>query len=242
MAPAGFETTADRLLGGRVALYQPRAGFRAAEDSVWLGAAVAPARTDADCLDLGCGAGAALFTAAHRLAGARFTGLDRDPRAVACARAGVAANGWGGRVEIVEGDAGALAAEWENRFDLVFSNPPFFPAGAVTSPGPGKADAYLETLPLSDWVKAMCFAAKPGAWLVLLHRAEALHRVLAAFDRRTGAVEVLPIRPRAGAAASRVLVRGRKGLKPGDLKLHYGLDLDSAAAGALADGAGLDWA
>ena len=48
----------DRLLGGRVRLKQPKAGYRAAIDPVLLAAAV-PTGADETVLDVGTGAGAA---------------------------------------------------------------------------------------------------------------------------------------------------------------------------------------
>jgi tRNA1(Val) A37 N6-methylase TrmN6 len=62
------ETREDRLLGGRVRLLQPLKGYRAATDPVLLAAAVA-ARPGQRVLDLGCGAGAAVFCLAARVPG-----------------------------------------------------------------------------------------------------------------------------------------------------------------------------
>ena len=33
----------------------------------------------------------------------------------------------------------------------------------TAAPGEGKTDAYIETLDLAGWIKAMAFAAKPRA-------------------------------------------------------------------------------
>ena len=57
--------TEDLLLGGRVRLKQPKAGFRAAIDPVILAAAI-PARPG-DLVELGCGTGAASLCFLKRL-------------------------------------------------------------------------------------------------------------------------------------------------------------------------------
>jgi tRNA1(Val) A37 N6-methylase TrmN6 len=64
----------------------------------------------------------------------------------------------------------------------------------------------------------------------VIHRAEKLPELLTALQGRLGAVEVLPVRPHAEAAAARVIVRARKGAR-GPFRLLPGLNLhDSAGA------------
>ena len=239
--------TEDFLLAGKVRLFQPARGFRAGTDSVLLAAALA-AETKGEILEMGCGAGAALLCAAHRLSSARFTGLEKDADMAALARRGVAANGRADVVEIVEGDAGALPPDWENRFDLVFSNPPYFEAGRASTPGPGKEDAYTESLSLEDWLGAMLYAARPRAPIILIHRAAELARIVTHLDRRAGEITILPVRPYPGAEARRILVRARKGLRRGNVRLLAGICLHGAKGGTLDEqaagilqGAHLDW-
>lgn len=210
--------TEDTVYQGRVKLVQAEAGFRAGFDSLLLAAAL-PELTGAAALELGCGSGGALLPAAFRLAGVSFTGVEQDAGMAALAREGAEANGFAGRVSIEMAEASAWVREQENRFDLVFANPPYFEPGTISAPGDGKAGAYLESLPLEDWIKAMLFAAKPRAPVVIVHRAAELARLLAQFDRQAGEIKVLPVASKADEPARRVLVRGRKGLKRGPLTL-----------------------
>lgn len=60
--------TQDAFLNGRVMALQPRDGYRAATDPVFLAASV-PARTGQNVLELGCGAGVASFVWGRALAG-----------------------------------------------------------------------------------------------------------------------------------------------------------------------------
>jgi len=247
-APAPDGATADIFLGGAVTVYQPRTGFRAGTDSVLLAAAL-DAGEMGHCLDLGAGAGGALLPAAWRLPKARFTGLERDPAMAGLARLGVAENGLAGRVEIVTGDAGDLPADWAGRFDLVFSNPPYFEPGAIARPGTGKAGAYLESLPLAAWLDAMLYGLRAKGTLVLVHRAAALAEIMAALNGRVGEIAVMPVHAHRGADAKRILVRARKGLRPGPVRLLSGIDLHDGPGGdrsalsraVSAEGKGLDW-
>jgi tRNA1(Val) A37 N6-methylase TrmN6 len=241
------ESTEDTVYQGRVRLVQPRAGFRAGFDSLALAAAL-PQLEKGEALELGCGCGGALLPAAFRVPGVSFTGVEQDAGVADMARAGAAANGFSGRVMIETAEASAFVQGQENRFDLVFANPPYFEPGKISEPGEGKAGAYIESLPLEGWVKAMLFAAKPRAPVVMIHRAAELARLLAQLDRQAGEITVLPIASKEGEAARRVLVRARKGLKRGPptllapLVTHTGEDgARTAAAQAIVEGCAIGW-
>ena len=103
--------------------------------------------------------------------------------------------------------------------DLVVTNPPFFEPGAVrASPDAGKARAHVfggETggAPLVGWIRACLALLRPGGRFALIHRPDALAAILAAAEKRLGALALLPVHPRAGAPAHRLLVSGVKGSK-----------------------------
>lgn len=241
--------TEDFLLGGKISIFQPEQGFRASSDSILLGAALAHFAGIETGLELGCGVGGALFPAAYYLPDTKLSAIEVEDRAVELARRGIQQNGWAGRIDVRQGHIQTLVPELENRFDLVFSNPPFFEANRTTPPGEGKMEAYLESLPLDGWLKAMLFAAKPKAHIVLIHRAAELARILNRLDKQGGQIKVLPIRPYPGGEASRVLVSARKGLRRGSVQLLAGLDLHVSKGGdltpraeAVMQGGPLDWA
>jgi tRNA1(Val) A37 N6-methylase TrmN6 len=237
-------TTDDRLLGGRVVFRQHKEGYRANADTLLIAAAV-EAGPGARLLEAGCGAGGALLAVASRAPGASFLGVERDPALAALARENAAANGWSGRIEIVAGDALQLGAV--GTFDGVFCNPPFDRPGEGRPPDPSRRGARIAEAPIEAWVKALADRLRGGAALTLIHRAAALGEILAALEGRLGGAEIFPIRPRAEAPASRVLVRARKGSRA-PLSLYRGLDLHdesgakfTPAADALFRGAALEW-
>jgi release factor glutamine methyltransferase len=77
-------------------------------------------------LDVGCGTGILALIAARRCG--RVAGIDIDPVAVECAR-GNALRNQVGNVEFGLGDT--YEGLSGRRFDLIFSNPPFYPAGPL---------------------------------------------------------------------------------------------------------------
>lgn len=239
-------TTQDTVYQGRVKLVQPLKGFRAGSDSLLLAAALQD-RDSGEALELGCGCGGALLPVAFRLPDIRLTGVEIDAQMAELAQAGVAANGFEDRVSVEAAEASDWVKTHENRFDLVFANPPYFEPGRISAPGEGKTQAYLESLDLTGWIKAMVFAAKPRAPIVMIHRAAELARILTGFDRQTGDITVLPVASKPGEEARRVLVRGRKGLKRGPVRLltplvtHLQDGTASPALEAIRRGEAIDW-
>ena len=85
-------TRDDAFLGGRLVLRQPARGYRAGADAVML-AAACPARAGERVLELGCGAGVALFCLGARVPGLDLTGLERQPGMAELARHNAEATG-----------------------------------------------------------------------------------------------------------------------------------------------------
>ena len=243
-----MEVTEDAFFSGKVTVFQPKTGFRAGTDSVLLAAAL-DADASGQALELGTGSGAALLMAAHRVPGMSFTAVEMDPAMATLARNGAEKNGFADRVHVLDRDVDALPRSWENRFDLVFSNPPFFAGGTIQAPGQGKTTAYLESVSLDDWLGGKLFTLRPKGSLVMIHRAADLSRILALLDHKVGEITVLPIHSYPGEDAKRILVRARKGLRPGPLRLADGLYLYESKGGArtpmmariAGEGAGLEW-
>lgn len=206
----------DAFLGGRLVVSQPRQGFRAGLDSVLLGAAVRPSARR--ILDLGAGAGTAALVALADLPEATATLVEIDPAMAAIATANLAANGMAARGRVLVTDVAArgsvrsaagLAAD---HYDAVIANPPFFDPGAGSAPSAARATArHMPPETLELWVKTAATHAAPGGEVIFVHAAASLPLLLPAFTARFGAVTVLPLTPREGEAASRILIRGTKG-------------------------------
>lgn len=203
--------TEDRLLGGRVRLLQPAAGYRAATDPVLLAAAV-PALPGESVLELGLGAGAASLCLAARVPGLGLTGIEIEAGYAALARVNAAAAGVA--LEVVEGDVTAMPAglrAW--RFDHVILNPPYHAQGPA-SPVPVRDRAHREGAGaagggLGPWLAAALKRARPRGRITLIHRAERLPEILRALSGPAGAIRVLPLIARAGRPAGRVIVTAR---------------------------------
>ena len=216
----------DAFLGGRLRLWQPVAGYRAATDPVLL-AAACPAQAGQSVLDLGCGAGAAALCLAVRLPGILLAGLEVQAGYAALARANAARNGIA--FEVHEGDVAAEPAALRRGFDQVIANPPYYAPGGTPAADGGRDTALREGLPLRTWTETARRRLHPGGWLTLFLGTDRLGTALAALDGRMGSVAVLPLAPRDGRAAVRVLIRARKGGRAG-LRLLAPMVLHAGAA------------
>lgn len=208
------EVTSDAFLGGRLAIAQPAKGFRAGLDSVLLGAAVTAA--SGHLLDLGAGVGTAALVALAGRPGLAATLVESDPALVALATDNLAANGFAARARVLALDLTApgrvrhAAGLAPDQYAAVIANPPYYAAG--TAPAADRAAArHMPARSLELWVKTAAAHAAPGGEIVFIDAAARLPALLAAFEARFGGITLLPLAPRAGEPAHRILLRAVKG-------------------------------
>lgn len=198
----------DKFLCGKLHLWQPLKGYRAATDPVLL-AAACPATSGQSVLDLGCGAGAAVLCLGRRVPGLSLAGLELQSGYADLARRNAERNGIG--VEVHEGDLARMPKALRRDFDHVIANPPYYPAGGTPSPLTARATAMQVETPLADWVTAASRRLRPGGWLTLICGTDGLPQVLGAMGTKLGSAAVLPLAAREGRPALRILLQARKG-------------------------------
>jgi len=223
--------TDDAILSGRVRIRQPADGYRVNLDTVLLAAAI-EAEPGMRLLEAGCGVGAALLAVAVRSENVKLVGVERDQNIASIARENVAMNAMSERVEIVTGDVLEKSADF-GVFDGVFVNPPFDCASEGRAPSQARRYAHIAEASIDRWIGALADRLTGGAALTLIHRAEKLGVLLLALKGRLGGVEIVPLRPRAGEPAKRVIIRARKGSRAA-LKLYAGIDLHDASGAKFA--------
>ncbi|MCF8478623.1 MAG: methyltransferase [Pseudolabrys sp.] len=210
------ETTEDAVLGGRLRLRQPKRGHRVGHDAILLAAATA-AFAGEQAVDLGAGVGGAGLALAVRVPGLAVTLVEIDAGLCALADGNARRNAMAERVRAVACDAAdgaALAAAGlaADGIDRVLMKPPFNDARRQNvSPDPRRRLAHAaDSGLLARWIDSAGSLLKPQGTLTLIWRADGLDDVLAALTPAFGGVAVLPVWPRPGAAAIRVLVRAVK--------------------------------
>ena len=127
--------------------------------------------------DLGTGSGALLLLLARRAEGLSLTGVELDPLSARTARDNLIGNKLAGT--IVEGDL-RTAPLPAGSFDLVVSNPPYFPVNAGKSAGSARSE---ECCTLEELCAAAARLVKNGGRFALCHRPERLCDVLCALRK-----------------------------------------------------------
>jgi tRNA1(Val) A37 N6-methylase TrmN6 len=210
----------DLFLGDALVVRQPRTGYRAGTDAVLLAASLAPEIAgEGAVLDMGSGVGVVGLCVAARCPSTRVVLLEREPMLAALARTNIERNGFSMRASVVETDimraTGALEASGipSESFAFVLANPPYHDEARSTVAGdPLRAASHQMAQDALDvWARFMNRMAVPGGRASMIHKTEALPRILSAFDRRFGGITVLPIHARADEPAIRVIVSGIKG-------------------------------
>lgn len=241
MPQGGLATTEDAFLGGKLIIAQAVHGSRAGIDAVFL-AAACPVKAGEQVLDAGTGSGIVALAIARRVEGVSVTGVEIDAGLCELAAGNAARNGLADRTVFRRGDVSAPLSQLfalglaPDSFDHAVANPPFLEAGEARLPpgamlcrahasGPGE---------LESWIRCLAAFVKPRGTVTIVHRADALPRLLGFLRGRFGGLVVYPLFPRENAPATRILIQGRKGSRA-PLRLMRGMVLHGAGNGFTAE-------
>ena len=159
-------------------------------------------------LDLGCGAGVLLLLSARREPGLTLFGVEVDPHAAQLARENLAENSLDGTILTAD----VTGAPIPDGFDLVLSNPPWYPEGSGAEGGAGR----MENASIRDWCSLAARALKGKGRLALCYPPERLTDLLTALRGAGLEPKRLQLcRHRVDKKPSAVLVEGVKNGRPG---------------------------
>lgn len=212
------------VLDGAVKLAQISGALRTSSDAVLL-AAACPARPVEHILDLGCGVGTAGLSVAYRINDTQLTGIDIQADHIDIALKNAALNNNTHRCTFI---ACNIKDYDQTGFDHVICNPPYEGAGQhLASPNNKNAIArgfQDEDTNLNDWIKCAFRCVKSGGSLTLIHKADQVQSIIQALGKSFGATEIIPLWPKSGVPAKRVIIRTIKHRKSPAI-LHPGLIL-----------------
>ena len=166
--------------------------------------------------DLGCGSGLLLVLLCREYPAWEMTGVELCPEAADRSRENLRRNGLADRCRVCAADFRQAPLDPES-FDLVVSNPPYFPAGGGgPSPDPQRARMRQETATLAQLCTGAARLLRRGGAFCLVHRTQRLAQVLAALQ--SAGLEPKRLRLMAhspGAAPGLFLCESRRGGRPG---------------------------
>lgn len=198
------------LLGKRVSLRQIPGGFRPGLDSVML-AAACPVKESESVLDLGCGVGSAGLCVLTRMKDTTLIGVDIQADHIECAAGNAGRNDMQARCTFIQSCISAYEGEACHH---VICNPPYEDAGAhVPSPSESRATAMGHQnadIDLKDWVDCARDHIKGRGTLTMIHKAGMVDKIIRALGKSFGRVEIIPLHPKTGEPAKRVIIRAVK--------------------------------
>lgn len=179
-------------------------------------------------IDLGCASGAIAMFLLLKSPRLHMTGLELQSAAVEIAEENMRLNGFEDRSSMICGDIRCHRELFQGgSFDIVVSNPPYFPLGSGTlSPDSARAAARGETdCSLEDLCRAAKYLCRWGGTFTIVHKPERLSEALCTMS----AFGFEPKRLRlvchtAASAPGLVLIEAKRGGKPG-LKIEPNLIL-----------------
>ncbi len=213
------------ILGKRLKLAHLPHGFITSMDSVLL-AAACPAQSNEKVLDMGCGVGGAGFCLLARKPEIHLTGIDIQAQQIKLAELNADINGYINNTNFETIHIKDL--NYEKAFDHIITNPPYLKKDEhLRSTHVEKAKAMgfdSDGGTLGEWIGKAHFCLKSKGTLTLIHRADCLDEIIRIIGKRFGAIEVIPLWPKAGVNAKRVIIRAIKDRRS-PATLHSGLIL-----------------
>jgi len=204
------DITIDDFLGGKIKVKQPVKGFRAGSDAVLL-AAVANS-CDKKVLDVGCGVGTASLCFAFNNPKAEITAIDVQSELLDLANENITLNSMSNistkKVNILKDKPDYQI------YNSVITNPPFFKDNhGIKSPNDIKQTANTGEVNLEKWVKFCFLSLKDKGDFTIIFRVDRLSELVHIMHPMFGDIKVIPLYPKAGANALRVIVKGKKNTK-----------------------------
>jgi tRNA1(Val) A37 N6-methylase TrmN6 len=175
-------------------------------------AAACPAKSGQSVLDAGCGVGGASFCLLWRVPDLNLTGIDWEETYRELARRNLLLNEFSGNAQFIHADIRTY--DPDATFDHVIMNPPYFEAGRHTpSPDAIRAQAnghQDDDLSLEDWIRAAHRLVRSNGSLTIIYPAHGTDKIILAMGKKFGAIEIIPLWPKQGVEAKRVIIRAIK--------------------------------
>lgn len=203
------DETLDEISG--IKIIQKKKGYRFSRDSLLL-AEFVNLKDVKKAMDLGTGSGIIAILLAKRSTGLEVTGVELQDDLFDLAMRNVELSSLSDRVEIIKGDIIMLKNIFEEgNFDLIVSNPPYFPAGkGRTGPSRERTMARHEVaITMADIIEVSSFLLMEGGKVSIIYPATRLKEAISAMRKcRIGPGRVRKVYT---SEAEVVLIEGEKG-------------------------------
>lgn len=211
------EFSTDSFLDKGLVLTQPKNGFRAGSDAVFLACFMNfPAKSH--ILDVGCGLGGAGLCAAYKNPDIQVTALEKQEFYSDLAEYNAKQNNLEKRFKCHQGDVLDIQTIFPpDHFTHIITNPPFYEAGTGRKPkDQGKIMAHQgDNISLEVWIRKSLSVLKNSGIFIMIIRTERLQDIMNALQNRAGDIQILPLISRVGDDAKRMIICCKKASKTG---------------------------
>lgn len=208
----------DELWPGGLKFIKSDDVFALGTDAVML-ASFADTSSARKAMDIGCGSGVISLILAYSNTKLNVDAIDIQPNAAEITKQNAKLNNLSDRINVICGDIRQHRTfSGAGTYDLVFSNPPYFPtgSGAVSSRESIATAREERTCTLDDLCTAAAFFTKWGGKFALVHRPERLSEVLCCLSSKKLEPKRLRfVHDRPTSLPCLILVESRRGGKPG---------------------------
>lgn len=207
----------DELWPGGPAFIRDKEAFRLSTDSVLLSYFASKGKARRAC-DLGCGTGIISVLLAYYNPSLIIDGIELQSDSAETARQNAALNSLDDRLTVIDGDLRAYRALLTaGAYDLVVSNPPYYPAGSGKSAdAENRAVAREERLcTIDDICAAAAYLTRWGGRFALVHKPERIAEIICTLSKHGLEPKRLRfVQYKAQTAPSLILLESRRGGKP----------------------------
>jgi len=208
----------DELWPNGPRFYQRPPVFKICTDSILLAHFTKAAKRERGA-DLGSGTGVLAILLAQKVCDLRMDCIDIMQEAATLTAENAALNGYADRIQATHADLRTIRETplRAGGYDLVVSNPPYFPEGGGKRAQNGNANARDERCcSLADLTRAAAYLLRWGGRFTAVHRPERLCELFVAMAQNGLEPKRLQtVAVKSESAPILVLVEGRRGGKPG---------------------------
>ena len=198
--------SADTFQFKQFTIGQDRCPMKVGTDGILLGAwaDVSDVKT---ALDIGTGTGLIAIMLGQRAPEASIHGVDIDEQSCRQAKDNARAAPWSGRLDIYHQSIQEFAREYDHRYDLIVSNPPFFTGGTFSQEQDRNSVRHTVKLPHSDLLRVVqTMLSDKGRFAVVLPYIEGLRFQELAEGYNLHCNRVTEVLPRANRPVERLLM------------------------------------
>ena len=204
--------TKDYLLDGKIIYFQPKDGYRSGIEPIIL-ASQAKA-SDLNILDLGAGCGPISLILAYRFPNSNIIGIEKNNIHYNLALKNKKENNFI-NLKYFNKDVGQFHGQFDNFFDLILTNPPFFFENAVIKSSiTSIRDAkYITKKKLDLWFQSLFTYLSPHGQAFIINRYDNLEYMRSFFSKLLCKLTITPLLSFEGSKPKNVLISIKKNEK-----------------------------